>query len=59
MKAHHADFSEAVRAATQRREPDQVTDLQPSSRANELVIRLGYRGRLVAARERRITRCGQ
>jgi signal transduction histidine kinase/putative methionine-R-sulfoxide reductase with GAF domain len=47
MKDHHADFSEAVRAATQRREPDQVTDLQPSSRANELVIRLGYRGRLV------------
>ena len=47
MKDHHADFSEAVRAATQRREPDQVTDLQPSSRANELVISLGYRGRLV------------
>ena len=47
MKDHHADFSEAVHAATQRREPDQVTDLQPSSRANELVISLGYRGRLV------------
>ena len=47
MKDHHADFSEAVRAATQRREPDQITDLQPSSRANELVIGLGYRGRLV------------
>src|SRR4051812_26044681 len=47
MKDHHADFSEAVRAATQRREPDQVTDLQPSSRANELIMRLGYRGRLV------------
>ena len=44
---HHADFSEAVRAATQRREPDQVADLQPSSRANELVMRLGYRARLV------------
>jgi GAF domain-containing protein len=43
---HHADFSEAVRLATQRREPDQ-TDLQPSSRANELVIQLGYRARLV------------
>jgi GAF domain-containing protein len=41
MKAHHADFSEAVHAATQRREPDQVIDLQPSSRANELVISLG------------------
>jgi GAF domain-containing protein/CheY-like chemotaxis protein len=47
IKDHHADFSEAVRAATQRREPDQVIDLQPSSRANELVMRLGYRGRLV------------
>jgi GAF domain-containing protein len=47
MKDHHADFSEAVRAATPRREPDQVADLQPSSRANELVISLGYRGRLV------------
>ena len=44
---HHADFSEAVRAATRQRKPDQVTDLQPSSRANELVIRLGYRARLV------------
>src|SRR5262249_52055554 len=38
---HHADFSEAVRLATQRREPDQVADLQPSSRANKLVMRLG------------------
>ena len=47
IKEHHADFSEAVRAATQRREPDQVADLQPSSRANELVMRLGYRARLV------------
>jgi signal transduction histidine kinase len=47
IKAHHADFSEAVRAATQRREPDQVADLQPVSRANELVIGLGYRARLV------------
>src|SRR5215211_3092259 len=44
---HHADFSEAVRAATQRREPDQVADLQPSSRANELIMCLGYRARLV------------
>jgi signal transduction histidine kinase len=47
IKEHHADFSEAVRAATQRREPDQVADLQPSSRANELVMHLGYRARLV------------
>jgi GAF domain-containing protein len=44
---HHADFSEAVRLATQRREPDQVADLEPSSRANELVMHLGYRARLV------------
>jgi GAF domain-containing protein len=47
IKEHHAVFSEAVRVATQRREPDQVADLQPSSRANELVMRLGYRARLV------------
>jgi GAF domain-containing protein len=47
IEKHHADFSEAVRAATQRREPDQIADLQPSSRANELVMRLGYRARLV------------
>ena len=47
IEEHHADFSEAVRAATQRREPDQVADLQPSSRANELIMRLGYRARLV------------
>ena len=47
IREHHADFSEAVRDATQRRQPDQVADLQPSSRANELIIRLGYRARLV------------
>ena len=47
INEHHADFSEAVRAATQRREPDQVADLQPSSRANELVLRLGFHARLV------------
>ena len=47
IKGHHADFSEAVRTATQRREPDQVADLQPTSRANELVMGLGYRARLV------------
>jgi signal transduction histidine kinase len=47
IKEHHADFSAAVSAATQRREPDQVADLQPSSRANEMIMRLGYRARLV------------
>ncbi len=47
IRDHHADFSEAVGLATQRREPDQVADLEPSSRANELVMRLGYRARLV------------
>jgi signal transduction histidine kinase len=47
IKNHHAAFSEAVRAATQRREPDQVADLEPSSPANELVMHLGYRARLV------------
>jgi GAF domain-containing protein len=47
IKEHHADFSDAVSAATQRREPDQVPDLQPSFRANEMIMRLGYRARLV------------
>ena len=47
IKEHHADFSAAVSAATQRREPDQVADLQPASRANEMIMRLGYRARLV------------
>jgi signal transduction histidine kinase len=47
IKEHHADFSEAVSAATQRREPDQIADLKPSSRANEMIMRLGYRARLV------------
>jgi signal transduction histidine kinase len=47
IREHHADFSEAVRAATQQRKPDQVTDLQPHSRANQLVLRLGFRARLV------------
>src|SRR5262249_20323320 len=44
---HDADFSEAVRIASQRREPDQIADLEPSSRANELVMKLGYRARLL------------
>ena len=47
IKEHHTDFSEAVSAATQRREPDQVADLQPTSKANEMIRRLGYRARLV------------
>src|SRR5262245_47337798 len=47
VREHHADFSEAVRATTERRKPDQIADLQPSSRANELVMSLGYRARLV------------
>jgi GAF domain-containing protein len=47
INEHHADFSEAVRSATERREPDQVADLQPSSRANTLVLQLGFHARLV------------
>ena len=47
INEHHADFSEALRMATERREPDQIAALQPSSRANELVMQLGYRARLV------------
>jgi signal transduction histidine kinase len=44
---HHADFSDAVRQATQRRAPDQIADLQPTSRANELVLGQGFHSRLV------------
>jgi signal transduction histidine kinase len=47
MKEHHADFSAAVSASTRRREPDQVADLTPSSRANEMLMRFGFRARLV------------
>jgi GAF domain-containing protein len=44
---HHAEFSEALSLVTQRRQPDQIADLEPSSRANELLMQLGYRARLV------------
>jgi signal transduction histidine kinase len=47
ISTHHADFSEAVRNATRTRVPDQLADLQPTSRANALVMGLGYRARLV------------
>ena len=47
IKEHHADFSEAVRKATQQRNPEQVADLKPSSRANQLIMGLGYRARLL------------
>ncbi len=49
IKRHHADFSEAVHSATQRREPDQIADLRTelTFRANELVTQLGFRARLV------------
>ena len=46
INEHHADFSEAVRAATGKRKPDQIANLQPSSRADELIMRLGYRARM-------------
>ena len=42
IKEHHADFSEAVWAATQRQEPDQVADLQPSSKGKrDMIMRPG------------------
>jgi signal transduction histidine kinase/methyl-accepting chemotaxis protein len=47
MREHHADFSAAVSASTRRRQPDQVGDLLPSTRANEMLLRLGFRSRLV------------
>ena len=49
IKDHHADFSEAVSAATQRREPDQVADRATvvSGKRTESSCVLGYRARLV------------
>ena len=49
IKEHHTDFSEAVRRATERREPDQVADVRKelSISANEHLLRLGFHARLV------------
>jgi GAF domain-containing protein len=49
LKEHHADVSDALRAVTQRRAPDQIADLriERAFRANELVLRLGFHARLV------------
>jgi signal transduction histidine kinase/DNA-binding response OmpR family regulator len=49
IKEYHADFSEAVRRATERRQPDQLPDVRKelSIRANELLLRLGFHARLV------------
>ena len=49
IKEHHTDFSEAVRRATERRQPDQVADVRKelSIRANEHLLRLGFHARLV------------
>ncbi len=49
IREHHADFSEAVRQATERRQPDQLADVRKalSIRANALLLRLGFHARLV------------
>ena len=48
INEHHTDIAEAVRAATQRREPDPVADLQPILRGQtNWSMRLGFRARLV------------
>jgi signal transduction histidine kinase/CheY-like chemotaxis protein len=46
---HHVGISEAVREATDQREPVQVADLrdEPPSPAQEMMLRAGYRSRLV------------
>ena len=46
---HHVGISEAVREATDQREPVQVADLrdEPPSPAQEIMLRAGYRSRLV------------
>src|SRR5262249_56060336 len=45
----HVGVSEAVRESTDQREPVQVADLrdEPPSRAQEIMLRAGYRSRLV------------
>src|SRR5262249_51088217 len=49
INEEHVGISEAVREATDQREPVQVADLRddPPSRAQEIMLRAGYRSRLV------------
>jgi signal transduction histidine kinase/CheY-like chemotaxis protein len=49
INEEHVGVSEAVREATDQREPVQVADLRddPPSRAQEMMLRAGYRSRLV------------
>jgi signal transduction histidine kinase/CheY-like chemotaxis protein len=49
INEEHVGISEAVREATDQREPVQVADLrdEPPSRAQEIMLRTGYRSRLV------------
>ncbi|HET9247754.1 MAG TPA: GAF domain-containing protein, partial [Xanthobacteraceae bacterium] len=49
INEEHVGISEAVREATDQREPVQVADLRddPPSRAQEMMLRAGYRSRLV------------
>jgi signal transduction histidine kinase/CheY-like chemotaxis protein len=46
---HHVGISEAVRQATNTREPEQAADLrdEPPSPANEIMLQAGYRARLI------------
>jgi signal transduction histidine kinase/DNA-binding response OmpR family regulator len=49
LKDHHLDISEAVAEAARQEQPTQVPDMkaEPPSAANEIVLRAGYRARLL------------
>jgi signal transduction histidine kinase/DNA-binding response OmpR family regulator len=49
IRDHHAALSDAVREAAEQGEPDQVADLQnePPSMVNDIIMKAGYRARLL------------
>ena len=49
VRDHHASLSEAISEATEQGEPVQVSDLrnEPASTVNEIMLRAGYRARLL------------
>ena len=49
VRDHHASLSEAISEATEQGEPVQVSDLrnEPASTVNEIIMREGYRARLL------------
>ncbi len=49
LRDHHAALSDAVREAAEQGEPDQVADLQnePPSMVNDIIMKAGYRARLL------------